>query len=106
MDGFKTILGLLVAAFVVPVFAKRGLALSPEDQAAFVAAGMAAIGVGFRVVTVGPVFGSLRDWFTSRATAKAAAASAVSADQVSQLADAVLAELKRRATANTKVGAK
>lgn len=91
MNGLKTILALACSAFIVPVFAKRGVALSPEDQVTFTAVGMAAIGIGFRFITTGPVLGDIRSWFAQLATRNK--------PDIDAIADAVLVKLRERQVA-------
>lgn len=88
MTGLKTILALVVSAFIVPLFAKHAVQLSPEDQVTFVTVGMAGIGIAFRFVSNGPALAGVLAWFHKSNT-----------PDISALADAVIAEIKRRQAA-------
>lgn len=91
MNGLKTILALVCSAFIVPLFAKRGVSLSPEDQVTFVAGGMAAIGIGFRFVSTGPALGSIRAWLERGSKPQPI--------DIDAVADAVMAKLRQRQAA-------
>lgn len=91
MNGLKTILALLVGAYVVPIFAAKGLQLSPEDQAQFVALALASLGIGFRFLSNGPALATVRDWLNKRRE--------LSPDEIGKITDAVWTELRRRQAA-------
>jgi hypothetical protein len=92
VNGFKTIIGMIVLGVVSPMLVKRGLpALTPDEQTTLVAAIVAAAAVLFRTVTTTPVFSSFRKWLAAN-KAPAAALSSVSPDVVQAIAIAVARE--------------
>lgn len=93
MQGFKTILGLILTSVVAPTLVARGFpALNPEQTTAAVAATVGSVGVALRFVTDGPVFQSLRTWLAARKTPTAQEIAAA-------MSDAALAEIASRKAA-------
>lgn len=91
MNGLKTIVTMLVAAYVIPWATKHGLAFDAVDQAQVVGMGLAGIAIAMRFVSTGPVLGDIRAWFASLAKAKQV--------DIPTLADQVIAEIVRRKAA-------
>lgn len=94
MNGIKTIITMLVAAYVVPFAVSHGLTVSPTDQAQMVGYGLAAAAIVMRFLSNGPALGDIRAWLTNRAKPTPI--------DIPTLADAVLAELLRRKAAKLK----
>lgn len=91
MNGLKTILAMLVAAYVVPWATKHGLAFDAVDQAQLIGYAMAAAAIVMRFVSTGPALGDIRAWLSSK-TAPAQV-------DIPAVADAVIAEIVRRKAA-------
>lgn len=59
--NLKTIIGLVVSGFLVPIMAKRGLpALTPDQQAELVGAGVAAVGIAVHATSPTKILAWLR----------------------------------------------
>lgn len=98
MNGFKTIIGMIVSAAVVPILTKHGFpALSDNEQAELVGALMAGIAIGFRAVTNSPIFHSIKEYLASRKVSAAVSntVTAVSPEVVQAIAQATVLELKK-----------
>lgn len=94
MNGIKTIITMLVAAYVVPFAVSHGLTVSPTDQAQMVGYGLAAAAIVMRFLSNGPALGDIRAWLASRGKPAAV--------DISAVADAVIVEIKRRQAAKLK----
>lgn len=72
MNGFKTIIGMIVLGVISPTLVKHGLpALTPDEQIALTAAILSAAAIAFRMVTTTPVFSDIRLWIANRSKAAA-----------------------------------
>lgn len=91
MNGLKTILTILVAAYAVPWATKHGLAFDAVDQAQVVGAFMALIAIVMRFVSTGPALGDIRAWLTAKTTPPAV--------DIPALTDSVIREILRRKAA-------
>lgn len=97
MNGFKTIVAMVVTGIITPKLVKMGLpALSPDDQAELIAAIVAGVGVIFRAFTNSPIFSSLRDYLANKASAKPNTITAISPDVLTAIALATVQELKKQ----------
>lgn len=97
MNGLKTIFAMIVAAVVVPILAKQGVTLTADQQAYAVGAGMAAVGIVMRLVSTGPAFAGFRAWFTKSFGSSGLAK--LTPDEVNQLTNLIIRELKDRQAA-------
>jgi len=88
MNGMKTILTMLVAAYAVPWATKHGLAFDAVDQAQVVGMALAGVAIVMRFVSTGPALGDIRAWLTRG-----------SHPDIPTITDAVIAELLRRKAA-------
>lgn len=100
MNGIKTILTMIVAAFIVPILAKQGVSLTPDQQAQAVAFGIAGIGIAMRFVSTGPAFADFRAMW-AKYSAKTGLSS-LTQDEVQTLTNLVIQELKTRQAAKAK----
>lgn len=98
MNGLKTILAMVVAAYVVPKLAALGLSLTADEQAQIVGLGVAAVGIAMRFVSTGPVLEGVRKWFT--ANVGKSVLDKLSQNEVDKLTDLIIVQLKARAAAN------
>lgn len=97
MNGIKTILAMLLAAYIVPILAKQGVTLTAEQQTEWVGFGMAAVGIAMRFVSTGPAFADVRAWFAK--TFATSGLSKLTPDEVNQLTNLIIRELKDRQAA-------
>lgn len=91
MNGLKTILTMIVAAYAVPWATKHGLSFGAVDQAQVVGVGLAGMAIAMRFVSTGPALGDIRAWFANRAKPPAV--------DVAALTDQVITEILRRKAA-------
>lgn len=67
MNGFKTIVGMIVLGIISPALVKHGFpALTPDEQTAVTAAILSGAAVALRCITTTPIFSSLRAWLAAR----------------------------------------
>lgn len=92
MNGMKTILTMLVAAYAVPWATKHGLAFDAVDQAQVVGMGIAGLAIAMRFVSNGPALGQIRAWLAKS-----------SQPDIQALTDSVIAEILRRKAAKAAV---
>lgn len=97
MNGFKTLIGILVSVVLVPKMAKLGLpSLTPDEQIEVVAAIMGGIAVAFRAMTTTPIFSSLRAWLANQKSASnGSTVTAVSPEVLQAIALTTVQELKK-----------
>lgn len=91
MNGIKTILTMIVAAYAVPWATKHGLTFGAADQGQVVGVGLAGMAIAMRFVSTGPALGDIRAWFANRAKPAPV--------DVAALTDQVIAEILRRKAA-------
>lgn len=91
MNGLKTILTMLVAAYVVPLAVSKGLTVSPEQQAQIVGYGLAGAAIVMRFLSNGPALGDIRAWLTTKEKPAAV--------DIPALTNSVIAEILRRKAA-------
>lgn len=92
MNGIKTILTMMVAAYAVPWATKHGLTFDAVDQGQVVGVGLAGMAIAMRFVSTGPALGDIRAWFANRAKPAQPV-------DVAALTDQVIAEILRRKAA-------
>lgn len=97
MNGLKTILAMIVAAYVVPKLASLGLSLTAEEQAQIVGLGVAVVGIAMRFASTGPALAGVREWAGKLGSS---GLSKLTPDEVNQLTNLIIRELKDRQAAS------
>lgn len=98
MNGLKTILAMVVAAYIVPKLAALGLSLTGDQQTQIVALGVAGVGILMRFVSTGPALDGARKWFA--ANVSKSVLDKMTQDEVNKLTDMIIVEMKARFAAN------
>lgn len=95
MNGFKTIIGMIVLGVISPTLVKHGLpALTPDEQIGLTAAILSAAAIVFRTMTTTPIFSDLRTWMANRKIATQTITS-VSPEVLQAIAVATVQEFRK-----------
>lgn len=102
LNGLKTILAMIVAAYVIPWAAKHSLNVSADDQAQLVAVGVAGVGIVMRFFTSGQALAGIK-CVSAQINAWIAERNKPAPVDIMTITDGVVAEIKRRQAAAKEV---